>query len=328
LTQVYRPVTDVTGRETFVAQSKRLDSMPNPFSHPSSEKLLGDIKTLFETNRFYQKKDRHLIFLCGGSVSPYSRSLRKKFIRYSQKHLPKFRVILAETVVKDISEYSDPYFFNIADFETFITDISDCLLIFPESPGSIAEIGFFSNNEETVKKILAVTDLHRQHDSFIYIGPIDKIYSKSIFKSVVIDYKKPNFEPIKKRLNDRLRTSKGKRFSFKNFLEYTIQERLYLVFQLLIIFSALSLEGLVDCVNKIFGTYKLEEIKHFLSFLVATEYVRRIGDDGHYFVPVKSVEGFLEVRKGNIEDIKMKALSFYQSHHNETIEIIKEAKKC
>jgi hypothetical protein len=302
--------------------------MSNPFSHPSSDKLLGYIKTQFETNKFNQKKDRHLIFLCGGSVSLRSKSLRKKFIRYSQTNLPKFRFILAETVVKDISEYSDPYFFNIADFETFIADISDCLLIFPESPGSIAEIGFFSNNEETVKKVLAVTDMNRQHDSFIYIGPIDKINSKSIFKSVVIDYKKPDFEPIKKRLNDRLPTSQGKRFPFKTFLEYTIQERLYLVFQLLIIFSALSLEGLVDCINKIFGKYKLEEIKHFLSFLVAADYVKRIGEYGHYFVPVKSVEGFLGIRKGNIEDIKMKALSFYQSHHSEAIEIIKEAEKC
>jgi hypothetical protein len=302
--------------------------MSNPFSHPSSDKLLGYIKTQFETNRFIKKKDRHLIFLCGGSVSPYSRSLRKKFIRYSQKSLPKFRFILAETVIKDISEYNAPYFLNIADFEMFIANISDCLLIFPESAGSIAEIGFFSNNEKTVKKVLAVTDMNRQHDSFIYIGPIDKINGKSIFKSVVIDYKKPNFEPIKKRLNDRLPTSKGKHFSFKHFLEYTVQERLYIVFQLLIIFSALSLEGLVDCINKIFGNYKLEEVKHFLSFLVAAEYVRRIGDYGHYFVPAKSVEGFLGVRKGNIEDIKMKALSFYQSHHNETIEIIKKAKKC
>ena len=300
--------------------------MPNPFSHPSSDKLLGYIKTQFETNRFIKKKDRHLIFLCGGSVSPRSRSLRKKFIRYSQKSLPKFRFILAETVVKDISEYNDPHFLNIADFETFIADTSDCLLIFPESPGSIAEIGYFSNNEKTVRKILAVTDLNRQHDSFIYIGPIDKINSKSIFKSVVIDYKKPDFEPIKKRLNNRLPTSKGKHFPFKDFLGYTVQERLYVVFQLLIIFSALSLEGLVDCINKIFGNYKLEEIKHFISFLVAAEYVRRIGEYGHYFVPVKSVEGFLELRKGNIEDIKMKALSFYQSHHNETIEIIKKYK--
>lgn len=300
--------------------------MPNPFSHPSSDKLLGYIKTQFETNKFNQKKDRHLIFLCGGSVSPRSRSLRKKFIRYSQKSLPKFRIILAETVVKDITQHSDPDFFNIADFESFIADISDCLLIFPESPGSIAEIGFFSNNEKTVRKILAVTDLNRQHDSFIYIGPIDKINNKSIFKSVVIDYKRPNFKPIKKRLNDRFPASQAKHFPFKDFSEYTVQERLYIVFQLLIIFSALTLEGLVYCLNKIFGNYKLEEIKHFLSFLVAAKYVRRIGEYSHYFVPVESVEGFLGVRKGNIEDIKMKALLFYQSHDNETLEIIKKLK--
>ena len=300
--------------------------MPNPFSHPSSDKLLGYIKSQFQANKFKQKKDRHLIFLCGGPVSPYSRSLRKKFIRYSQNNLPKFRIILAETVVKDISQHNDPSFFNIADFETFIADISDCLLIFPESPGSLAEIGFFSNNEKTLRKILAVTDLNKQHDSFIYIGPVDKIDSKSIFKSVVIDYKNPDFELIKKRLNDRLPTSIGKHFPLKDFSEYTVQERLYVVFQLLIIFSALSLEGLTCCIHKIFGSYKLEEIKHFLSFLVAAEYVRRIEEHAHFFVPVKSVEGFLEIRKENIEDIKMKALLFYQSHHNETIEIIKKAK--
>jgi len=196
--------------------------MLNPFTHPSSNKLLDEIIAHFKAGNFYQKKNRHIIFLCGGSVRAYSRSLRKKFIRYTSKNLPQFRILLAETVVDDISQHNEPEFYNIADFETFLAEISDCLLIFPESAGSIAEIGFFSNNPNTAKKVLAVVDLNKQHDSFIYVGPIDKIRSTSLFKDVVIDYSKPDFTPIKKRLEERLPTKKSKSLSYIKFIDGSV----------------------------------------------------------------------------------------------------------
>lgn len=117
--------------------------MPKALNHPSGTVLLDEVKTIFETKKIVQKIDRHIIFVCGGSIKDYSRSARKRFLKYAKKNLSKFRIFLAEDASKDLTNYDNPQFINIAGFESLVTAVSDCIILFPESPGSIAEVGFF-----------------------------------------------------------------------------------------------------------------------------------------------------------------------------------------
>ena len=58
------------------------------------------------------------------------------------------------------------------ELENILADSVDCIVIFPESPGSFAEIGAFSNNEKLAKKMIVLSNKKYKYDkSFINYGP-------------------------------------------------------------------------------------------------------------------------------------------------------------
>jgi hypothetical protein len=297
--------------------------MISPFAHPSSVKLLGRVSEVFQSKKVFQRKDRHIVFVCGGSVQLRSRSKRASFLRYSQSSLNNFRIFLAETATKDLSQHEES-FINIADFETLIAEVSDCIIIFPESAGSIAEIGFFTNSIKAVKKLLVINDFKKQSDSFINIGLIDKINKKSIFRSTIpIDFSHPEFSAIKDRLISRCPARTAKRLHFRNFSQFDTQQKLYIIFQIVFIFKAMKLEYIIECLSKVFGKVKnRKQIKYLISILIAANYLERKGDDLEYFIPTKTAEPFLEFRNYDINDLQADAVSFFEKYDKETYKVI------
>jgi hypothetical protein len=124
----------------------------HPFLHPSSGMLIERVAHAFGSNDAFLVADRNLLFVCGGPVTSACNSLRKEFLRYAQTELPNFRVFLAEAALQDIAQYNAPDFLNLALFEDFVAEFADCILLFPESPGSYAEIGFFSAYEKILNR--------------------------------------------------------------------------------------------------------------------------------------------------------------------------------
>ncbi len=300
--------------------------MLHAFSHPSSDYLMRRIKDSFQHKVIYQRKERHIIFLCGGSTVAYKRSMRKRFLKHFSKTHSDLQIILAESAISDINIYNDHGFINLADFETLIVAISDCILIFPESPGSIAELGFFANNEDAVKKLLVVNKISEQNDSFINNGLMPRINSKSIFQPVLFtDFSNPNFSQIEKRLTDRLHKTQSKKFKYIRFSKLSIQQKMYVIFQILYIFRVLNLEGIIHCIEKLFSktTKKINtEIMTIMSILISGEIILRIGDDSQYFMPSPNVKPFLDFRNIEVESLRTETTSFFNKHHDETYKLI------
>lgn len=94
--------------------------------------------------------------------------MRTKFVEYARDNLSHLRVFLAENAYKDLISNQRSGFRNVAEFEDIIAGISDCTIIFPESPGSFSEVGYFAKNEKIRKKLLIVNNLSLQaRDSFL-----------------------------------------------------------------------------------------------------------------------------------------------------------------
>jgi len=299
--------------------------MTSQFSHPSSDKLLGTVLEVFQNRKIYQRKDRHIIFICGGSVKTYSRSIRRVFLKYAKSQLTQFRVFLAEAATQDLILHNEPEFINVADFETLIAEISDCIIIFPESAGSIAELGFFANSEKAIKKLLVVNDILEQDDSFINVGIIDRINSYSDFRQIIItDYKNPDFSHVESRLINRLPVRHAKKFQFDIFEKLDLLQKFYILFELIFIFRALTFDSTIYCLEKIFGKVDKKEIKQLLSILIAVNYIKRFGEDLDYYVIERGVDQFLEFRNYDIQKLITYTTSFYKDYHTETYDIIKE----
>ena len=90
--------------------------MSRPFQHPAMRVLIAQVAHAFTSTDAFLAVDRHLLFLCGGSDDA---SLRKQFITYAQGALPSFRVFLAESAARDITDFGPPTFLNLSQFASF-----------------------------------------------------------------------------------------------------------------------------------------------------------------------------------------------------------------
>ncbi|KAB7739266.1 hypothetical protein F2P47_12555 [Parvibaculum sedimenti] len=178
--------------------------MSHPFTQTSSKELLKRVAQQFTNGNTFVQRNSHIVFVCGGSAA---KDMRPRFLSYATEELPHLRTFLAEVAQKDYITHPEPAFHNIAEFEDIIGEVSDCVVLFPESPGSYAELGYFAKNEELRKKLLVVnrTDLQGQ-DSFIALGPIELIDRHSNFRPAIqLQYKKkPQFHLIKERIEKRI----------------------------------------------------------------------------------------------------------------------------
>jgi hypothetical protein len=118
----------------------------------------------------------NLIFLCGGppqkprSPKQY-RSVRDYFIRYVKVHKPTIAPKLR--LAEDIGRWYDhERFTDLLDVENYLADLVEIIILFVESPGSIAELGAFSALKAVQPKVLAVVNKKFNGPSFIADGPV------------------------------------------------------------------------------------------------------------------------------------------------------------
>jgi hypothetical protein len=133
----------------------------------------------------------NVIFLCGGRTSdpkrvdlPY-RSVRDYFFRHIKTNNPDIakRLKLAE----EINDWFDQgVFSDLLELEEYLADLSDVIILFVESPGSIAELGAFATSDRVRPKILTIINSLHPGRSFIADGPVRRL--KSADPALVYSY--------------------------------------------------------------------------------------------------------------------------------------------
>lgn len=112
------------------------------------------------------------LFVCGGPVSDGDGtllSLRHCFLKSPE--ISRLRVALAENVFRRLTQFSRLH--DLLAVERHIAYLTRTILLFSESPGSIAELGAFSVLRECARKLCVVLDQpHATPGSFIYDGPV------------------------------------------------------------------------------------------------------------------------------------------------------------
>jgi hypothetical protein len=125
------------------------------------------------------------IFFCGGPVEDVSKpvvSVRDYVIRhlFDSHHELADNIVLAEQIRDwlDFATYED-----LITFEKHLAHLATVVVLFIESPGSIAELGAFSLTDEIARKLLVfVRKDHYESKSYIRLGPlnfIEKFYPTS-----------------------------------------------------------------------------------------------------------------------------------------------------
>ena len=302
--------------------------MSHPLTHPKAGDLLKRVAQSFKAENTYILHDSSIVFVCGGPMN--SPAMRPRFCEYAKTDLPQLRVFLAENAQQDHVLHPGSEFENVAEFEEIIADVSTCVVLFPESPGSLAELGYFAKNGKLRKKILVVNDEKLQgQDSFIALGPIKLIDKYSNFQPAIqLAYsEEPKFNLVKERLDSRIPSQNRKRFNVQRYSDLTIQHKFYSVFEIIRIFQVLTYEGVEYAFRKIWGNAKPKELYRLLSILVAADYVRRSGEEQNYFCVNPGAQSFLEFENLDYNLVRMRVIDLYEERFAETAQIVRDLYK-
>lgn len=287
--------------------------MHRPFSNSAGKKLLAEVRQVFRAKKIYFSLASHFIFICGGTKRT---SFRSRFLTYLKNKKVDLNIFRAEDAVDNLLTHNVPEFVNLAEFEDLIGSIFDCILIFPESPGSIAELGFFANSIVLQKKILVANDIDLQGDSFINLGPVALVESRSVYRpTVYLDSKNPDFDKVLQpllRYRDKRKYRDG--FSYGKYKDLSIRGKYAVVFQLIRIFNGIDLEGLIRCLQFIFGGADENEVRRFLSILHAAGFIKRIGNNSDHFTVAELDIALLDIEHVDLDSLAARALHYFQVH--------------
>jgi hypothetical protein len=238
---------------------------------------------------------------------------RQQFIEWAQPNLPEFICLKAEDALKDTFVGEGRSFVNLTTFESIIASVADCVLIFPESVGSYAEVGFFATSPEIRAKTLVVNPYAFQAEvSFLNHGPIDTINRDSILKLLSIKYDIVDLAMIRQHLLNSVKwPSHRERIPHKTFGKFTFRERLFVVFEILRFLRLADLKTLRRVLVYCFGgNPKNKELIHLLRILLAAKFIER---HEIYFKVIPGMN-LMEIEHLEVETVFLQFNHFYK--HN------------
>lgn len=141
--------------------------------HIYSEKMITSIKLHLDYKSKFITSPK-FVFLCGKQFTKESyyetnRGIIDKFLKSKSKDI---YIVLSEQLwEKEFNSNID-----LLTFEEFLAEVSDCIILFVESPGSFCELGAFSYADKLFSDKLAII-IDKQYEgseSFIITGPTAK----------------------------------------------------------------------------------------------------------------------------------------------------------
>ncbi len=206
-----------------------------PLTHPAAASAVAKlVKGL--SDAVYVLKPRHLVFVCGAAFDPLKTNLRNDFLTWAKANVSdQVSLLLSEDTYK-LAQVHGHKFINLSEFEQIIAGASDCVVVFPESAGSYAELGIFATSETIRRKTLIGNDQkHCIQDSFLLLGPIHAIDHESIFSPSVmfdsqfgVDAKFP--ERVWERIKGRMKViPRRTRLDASHFVDLKLQQQMALI---------------------------------------------------------------------------------------------------
>ena len=133
------------------------------------DKDLEQVSKIIKERIFIPRsKSKVTVFLCGGKLTDIENA-RSKMANIFKKY-SRYELLYPEDLFDDLLAGQGQH--SLMKLENILADSVDSIVLFPESPGSFAELGAFSNNEQLARKMVVVGNQKFKSDkSFINYGP-------------------------------------------------------------------------------------------------------------------------------------------------------------
>jgi hypothetical protein len=275
----------------------------------AGQQLLRRAAVLLENCTFRLERDRIVVFVCGGPMRARDGqplSWRALFLRWFKDlgEDTRLEMFLAERAY-EIALHTQPGFLNIGEFEKILGDLSDCILLFPESAGSHAEAGAFATSSRSLhQKVLVANEIsYHNSSSFLTRGPLHKFGARSRFSQAIVLVRgqdnQADFEVIRERIESN---------ALKNSSPITwvpeaglgLRERLAVTLALVRTAGLLShadLEALLKSLKLAISSPELHHtmriLKLFQQVDTVDRHVYRFIDDAHFRALIEGTRGTL-----------------------------------
>lgn len=255
--------------------------MDHPVREDTNKVLRGRMVSLL-ANGYNIIRQPNIVFVCGGNEPHH---MRTKFETAFKTLLPEYEFFKPEFAMENYFTFGDTEPFDIADFETMVAELSIAIVLFPEAPGSFAELGYFSGQPKLAGKTVLALDLnHQRSGSFISLGPAAKISRASIFGyPIQLNYDNPDFLVVSTRITDHAKLSTRKRkFSPNDFGSLTTFELFALVHKIVDLMVIATGEDIESILRSMFSSHvSPSRIKKVISILLGSGRLIEVGDFGH-----------------------------------------------
>lgn len=292
--------------------------MDQPFAHPTGQRLLSEVRGIFQNKPIFHRRDKPFVFICGGSTLKRSRKIRGKFLTWAKSRFHEVVFVLAEDAYSYTNSYDPPEAVNLAEFEEVIGEIADCVLLFPESAGSFAELGLFSAHSVIRTKILVVNPVSFvSEESFVNLGPVATIDRNSFLTpSLPITRRKGNynFSPIRQRLQRVIRKNRRKSFVYRPYKFLTLFEKFLVILEMVHLLQFVRFDDLEKSLFWTFDGVVRKDMWPLLSVLLGMGFIT--DQDGYYMLAPTGIS-LLEFEDVRIEDLRVRVLGHYERNCKE-----------
>jgi hypothetical protein len=236
-----------------------------------------------------------VVFVFGKAGENPSNSHRAKFLEYARGQKSPFNFLTIERLYDDLKKFANRTGVSakrtdLVHLELRAIKQAHSLIVFPESVGSYAELGYFTAIKDTQVKMY-IANHYGFHSENSYLNHlIHVVHNNRDLRPLIYDWDNPNPEKYFQKILDNLSSNYEFNQHTRNFKNSELFP-LAILYELIRIFPYLSFKQLEYSTKHILELYRensfdLEGFTVNISMLVVTELIKRVEqEEKTYFIP-------------------------------------------
>ncbi|MDP3587706.1 MAG: retron St85 family effector protein [Sulfuricurvum sp.] len=288
------------------------------------KKRVNNLKFVFTTVKSI-REHLEVVFVFGMASDDTLKSNRAKFLTYINAHRTPFNFITIEALYNDLKAYSSnkkgvtAQRIALVDLELRAIKQAHSLIIFPESAGSYAELGYFTAIEETKQKMYIAND-YAYSDQESYLNHlIDVIHNTRTLRPLFLDF---NHVGIPEDRFDRLIENLAKDYEANRQVHKFVNSLLFplaITYELIRLLPFLTYTQLQIATEMILDTfsdirYDTKDFTVNISMLVVSGLIiRQEVEENIYFLPVDENYEFISFSLSERDRVHLMALEIEYS---------------
>lgn len=289
------------------------------------------------------------LFLCGGqhNTSSYEPLLSARHVIYHELVSGRHSDLVGRLkLAEDIQDwFRDGKYADLVTFEEHLAGLSSVILLVVESPGSIAELGAFAVTPAISNRLIALIDeQHFEAESFIRLGPINRLEAESLRKVLVHDWHETDIAGRKLPAYSKLLPDIGQILAeVRSLLGQREREQVYrrgdpghamiLLCELCDLFGALSHQEIVRFFSVIEPATDAGRIDQYLFLLERCEILRvkAKGQGRYYYAPNWTSHvtfSFTDSRRVDRDRLRVDVVEYYKLHLKSRAEVVRILRKA